>query len=96
MEDKYMDEIFIPKKIIEKDGIEYVLLDNVFKSEETLKYAVAHNFHIKFICTTYTCACEILADIQEQEYHLSFKKVPEYIEGSKICDKIVVYCYKID
>ena len=91
-----MDEIFIPKKIIEKDGIEYVLLDNVFKSEETLKYAVAHNFHIKFICTTYTCACEILANIQEQEYQLSFKKVPEYIEGSKICDTIVVYCYKID
>lgn len=91
-----MDENFIPKKIVEDDGIEYVLLDNVFRSEEIIRYAVAHNFHIKFICTTYTCACEILTDIQEQEYHLSFKKVPEYMEGRKLCDKIVVFCYKMD
>ena len=91
-----MDENFIPKKIVEYDGIEYVLLDNVFRSKETIRYAVAHNFHIKFVCTTYTCACEILADIQAQEYYLSFKKVPVYVDGSVIDNNIEVFCYKID
>ena len=90
-----MDENFIPKKIVE-DNVEYVLLDNMFRIEETIGYAVAHNFPIKFVGTTYTCACEALAEIQEVGYSLTFKKIPEYMNGSKIYDKIAVYCCKID
>ena len=90
-----MDKKFIPKKIVE-DNVEYVLFDNVFRMKETIDYAVTHNFPIKFVCTTYTCACEILVEIQEVGYSLTFKKIPEYMDGRKIYDKIAVYCCKID
>ena len=43
-----MDKVFIPKKIVE-DNVEYVLLDNMFKAEETVDYALIHNFNIKFV-----------------------------------------------
>lgn len=91
-----MDKSFIAKKTVEEDGIEYVLFDNVFRAEEIIQYAVTHNFPIRFVCTTYTCACEILADIQENGYELIFKKVPMYMQGTKLYDKIEVFCYKID
>ena len=90
-----MDKNFIPKKIVE-NNIEYVLFDNVFKKDDTICYALMHNFPIKFICTTCASACEILAEIQENRYELTFKKIPEYMDGRRIYDKIAVYCYKID
>jgi hypothetical protein len=89
-----MDKDFIPKKIVE-NNIEYVLFDNVFRMDETISYAVRHNFNIKFICTTYTCACEILTEIQESGYSLLFKKVPVYMEGRIIYYNIEVFCSKI-
>lgn len=91
-----MDKGFIPKKTVADDGIEYVVLDNVFRSEETINYAVTHNFPIKFICTTYTCACDILGVIQWSGYELTFKKAPVYVNGRVIDNSIEVYCYKID
>lgn len=90
-----MDKNFIPKKIVE-DDIEYVLFDNVFKAEEIINYAATHNFPMKFICTNYTCACEILSEIQENGYSLTFKKVPVYMQQMKICDNIEVICNKTD
>ena len=90
-----MDKDFIPKKIVE-NNIEYVLFDNVFRAAEIISYAQAHNFPIKFICTTYTCACEILADIQESGYSLLFKRVPVYMQGLRLCDNIEVICSKKD
>ena len=90
-----MDKSFIPKKIVE-DNVEYVLLDNVFRSEETINYAVAHNFPIKFICTTYTCACDILAVIQWSGYELTFKKVPMVTDGRIVDATVEVICNKID
>lgn len=90
-----MNKNFIPKKIVE-DNIEYVLLDNVFRYEEVIYYALTHNFPIKFICTTYTCACEILAEIQENGYKLSFKKVPLRMDGRTIDYSIEVFCNKTD
>lgn len=83
---------FIPKKIAE-DNVEYVLLDNMFKAEQTIDYAVVHNFPIKFICTTYTNACEVLQKIQSKDYKLCFKEEKEYssIFGLE-STKIVVYC----
>ena len=86
-----MDKSFIPKKIVE-DNVEYVLLDNVFRAEETINYAVTHNFPIKFICTTYTCACDILAIIQWCGYELTFKKVPVRVDGRVIDNSIEVFC----
>lgn len=89
-----MNKCFIPKKIVE-DNVEYVLFDNVFKAEETVNYATTHNFPIKFICTTYTCACEILATLQEKGYELLFKKVPVCnIYGDVIYYNIEVICNK--
>lgn len=89
-----MDKIFIPKKVIE-NGIEYILFDDVFRREEIISYALIHNYPIKFICTSYTCACEILAEIQENDYSLIFKKVPIYMQGLRLDDKIEVFCEKI-
>ena len=89
-----MDKSFIPKKIVE-DNVEYVLLNDVFRSEEVIYYSLMHNFPIKFICTTYTCACEILAEIQENGYELSFKKVPVCMSGRTIDYSIEVFCNKI-
>ena len=88
-----MDKNFIPKKIVE-DNIEYVLFDNMFRIEETIGYAVAHNFPIKFVGTTYTCACQALAEIQEKGYELLFKKVPVYMYGNIIYYNIEVICNK--
>lgn len=88
-----MKEKYIPKKVIE-NGVEYVLFDNMFRAEETINYATTHNFPIKFICTTYTSACEVLAEIQESGYVLDFKKVPVYVEGMKLNDNIEVICSK--
>lgn len=87
-----MAENFIPKKIVE-NNVEYVLLDDVFRHEETINYAVAHNFNIKFICTTYTCACKILQKIYSKEYELRFKKVTRHsaFADFELTD-IVVYC----
>lgn len=87
-----MDKVFIPKKIVE-DNVEYVLLDNMFKAEETVDYALIHNFNIKFVCTTYTCACEVLHKIQSKDYKLCFKEEKEYssIFGLE-STSIVVYC----
>lgn len=90
-----MDKNFIPMKIIE-DHVEYVLFENVFRAEETISYAVIHNFPIKFICTTYTCACEILAEIQERGYSLTFKKIPMYAQGLRLNDSIEVICTQKD
>lgn len=88
-----MEKRFIPRKIVE-DDIEYVLFNNVFMAEEIISYAVKHNFPIKFICTTYTCACEFLADIQENGYSLTFKKIPVYMQGLRLNDRIEVICNK--
>ena len=90
-----MDKNFIPKKVVE-DNVEYVLLSDVFRAEETIYYALTHNFPIKFICTTYTCACEILAEIQENGYELSFKKVPVRMDGRFLYYNIEVYCNRVD
>ena len=90
-----MDKNFIPRKIVE-ENVEYVLFDNVFKTEEFISYALTHNFPIKFTCTTSTNACEILADIQENGFSLTFKKIPVYMDGIRLDDKIEVICNKIN
>lgn len=90
-----MNKNFIVTTVFE-DGVEYVLLDNVFRAKDIIVYAIEHNFPIKFICTTYTCACQILAEIQDNGYLLTFKKVPIYWQGSVIDYSIEVFCNKID
>lgn len=87
-----MDKSFIPKKIVE-DNIEYVLFNNMFRAEETIDYAATHNFNIKFICTTYTCACEVLWKIQSKGYELRFEEIKEHTGFYNLeSTSIVVYC----
>lgn len=85
--------LFHPKLVSidgEMDG--FILLDNVFTHEECIEYCKKHRYNIKFICSNYTCATEILYKIQEAGYRLKFYKVHPYVDVPAI-SHIEVRCY---
>ena len=93
---QYFPKIVQERKAEGEPKREFVLLDNVFKYKETIAYAVKHNFDIRFVCGTYTCATEILCYIQENGYELVFEREPVYMHDTILYYNFVVACYKKD